>query len=126
MALVALAVCTVTLDSNAWFGRRRQSGCCPRVERVCERPCAVKVKCPTYEIVETCEEAPTCAPKCCRYVKVEEPAVLHKNVTYNWSCPPTCDTDGQEDHTQIKIVDKQDGTSKKIYVAGAEDMDDLN
>lgn len=60
----------------------------------CERPCVEKVcetACPSPCKVDKIVEAPCPeAPCCVRYVKVEEPAIVTKHISYSWECPSGC------------------------------------
>lgn len=79
--LLAAALAFVGLvavnDASAW---RRYGYGCNTCHKTCHTACKERV------IEQPCEPAPTC----CRYVRVEEPAIRTKHVSYSWACPPTC------------------------------------
>jgi hypothetical protein len=79
-ALLGLAVS----DAEARY-RRCYDNCNP-CEKVCEESC--KPKCCKVDFVE--EEACPEPPCCVRYVRVEEPALVTKHVSYSVACPTGC------------------------------------
>jgi hypothetical protein len=83
LALLGLAAAT-DASARGYYGRcydRCQPKCCPKVcePKCCPKPC-VRV-----------EEEPKPEPKCCvRYVRVEEPCVWTKHISWSCECPSTC------------------------------------
>ena len=77
----------VAFEATAGYSRcYKRSSCSPcRVEPVCETACAEA--CKVDRIVESaCPDVPCCV----RYVKVEEPALITKHISYSWECPSGC------------------------------------
>jgi hypothetical protein len=53
--------------------------------------CPTKVaKCCKEKVLEEACPVPPC---CVRYVRVEEPAIRTKHVSYSWECPSSCATE---------------------------------
>ncbi|MGE0206481.1 MAG: hypothetical protein AB7R69_01385 [Candidatus Babeliales bacterium] len=84
--MLALAIFAAAASAEAGYRNCYTRGTCKTscVERVCEPKCS---PCKVDRIVEQpCPEAPCCV----RYVKVEEPAIITKHISYSWACPSGC------------------------------------
>lgn len=90
--MLALLVGLVAFEATAGGYR------CYRRNR-CEKTCEVKTcapACATPCKVDFIKEAPCPeAPCCVRYVKVEEPALVTKHVSYSWECPSGCSAENK-------------------------------
>lgn len=87
----------VALDATAGYRR-----CLRRCDYVCDpcyKPCKPEKVCvPCAEpckVDKIVEEACPVAPCCVRYVKVEEPALITKHISYSWECPAGCTPEQQ-------------------------------
>ena len=86
LALVAL-LGLAAFQAEAGYRRCYQrSNCNPcKVVETCAAPCTET--CNVDKIVEApCPDVPCCV----RYVKVEEPAIITKHISYSWDCPTGC------------------------------------
>jgi hypothetical protein len=83
LVLVGLAASEASAGYRHCYGRRCRTRCAEplRVTEVASRPCKVDL---VQE--EACPEAPCCV----KYVKVEEPALITKHISYSAECPSGC------------------------------------
>lgn len=92
--MFALMLALVGAAANDAFagGYYRTGRCYKRCESRCEVACPAVESCPKPACkVDRVVEAPCPAVPCCvRYVKVEEPALVTKHISYSVECPSGC------------------------------------
>lgn len=101
----------VTSDASARYRSSRcyDKGCAVSCDTACEptcdpcRPCKVD-----YVEEDACPETPCCV----RYVRVEEPALVTKHVSYSVACPSNC-TEEQKAAGMMKAGESWDYNANK-------------
>lgn len=92
LSLLGLAIS----DANAGFRSCYSNRCCAKR---CEKVCPERVyECPKQacKVDRVVEEPCPAVPCCVRYVKVEEPALITKHISYTAECPAGCTAEQQQ------------------------------
>lgn len=94
LTLIAIAFGFAVNEANARYAKNGWRSCYegPCCEpKSCEKKCdpCQPNPCGTCNIVKVIED-PCCAPCCERYVRVEEPALVTKHISYSYECPAGC------------------------------------
>lgn len=94
LTLIAVVFGLAINEAQAKYARNGwrscyEGPCCPKK---CYDECKPKCEenpCGTCNVVRVIED-PCCAPCCERYVRVEEPALVTKHISYSYECPSGC------------------------------------
>ncbi|MEX0940603.1 MAG: hypothetical protein WDZ41_04550 [Candidatus Babeliales bacterium] len=107
LALVFIFLGLAVTEASARYRECGWRKCYDRCEPACpvvERACPPSRACKVDKIVE--EPCPA-VPCCVRYVRVEEPAIITKHVSYSAECPTGC-TQEQIDAGMMKAGETWD------------------